>query len=501
MTSSIIPRRVLYKPDDGYFGDANPIYADGRYHIFYIFCASDDVDQLNGVWRGLDWAHIVTDDFATFEELPMALYRGRPEERDPLAGAGCVVQRGPDDYVMFYGGINPDPPPGRPEQVVLRAVSSDLVTWTKDPKWEIRTTPEHYLPDCFRDPFVWQDADSGEWRMIFAGQVPLTSGPEHRRGAVGYATSSDLETWEFHPPLFNPGTTLTPECPEYFTHNGRHYLVYSSYSERFATRYRVADQFGGPWQIPEHDAFDSNDVYAAKTVTDGQRRFYVGWLATRGMDRDLGHRQWGGHLVAHELTSRADGTWATSPVPEFLRRFETQDVRPCPRIGEWDLDSTSASFDGPGFGWCSLGRLDDTCLLDVTIDAGYTAEEVGIGLRTSSDFQKALLIRLEPQHGRVVFDRRPHKIVIPFDPDGDREYVSAADFEIERPLRIDESGRVRIQVVLDGSSIVAYINDVALSTRGYGQPAGEWGIYAAGVHTPVTFRDFRFGVARSRLGV
>jgi len=496
MTIAAVPQRILYKPRDGYFGDANPIYADGRFHIFYIFCASDDDDQINGTWRGIDWAHVATDDFTSFEEFPMALYRGRPEERDPLAGAGCVVKRPDGRYVMFYGGINPSPPAGRPEQVVLRAFSDDLVTWEKDPEWELGTTPEHYLPDCFRDPFVWQDAATGEWRMIFAGQTP--GGPEHRRGAVGYASSPDLETWTFHAPLFNPGTTLTPECPEYFELDGTHYLIWSSYSERFATRYRIADRFEGPWRAPDtDDAFDSNDIYAAKTVSDGNRRFYLGWLATRGMDKDSGHRQWGGHLVTHELKRRPDRSWAVLPVPEFLDQFDTKPVSPEPRRGKWTVTGTTATFAGDGFGWCSLGPMADTCLLDVTIDLDYDAEEVGIGLRSDADFQKTLLIRLEPQRGRVLFDRRPHKIVIPFDPEGDREYVSGADFEIERPL-LAEDGKVRIRVVADGSAIVAYINDVALSTRAYGNPAGEWGVYAAGARTPVTFRDFGYGLSTRR---
>ncbi len=102
--------------------------------------------------------------------------------------------------------------------------------------------------------------------VIFAGQTP--GGPEHRRGAVGYASSPDLETWTFHAPLFNPGTTLTPECPEYFELDGTHYLIWSSYSERFATRYRIADRFEGPWRAPDtDDAFDSNDIYAATPAT------------------------------------------------------------------------------------------------------------------------------------------------------------------------------------------------------------------------------------------
>jgi hypothetical protein len=33
--------------------------------------------------------------------------------------------------------------------------------------------------------------------------------------------------------------------------------------------------------------------------------------------------------------------------------------------------------------------------------------------------------------------------------------------------------------MIDGSAIIAYVNDVALSTRGYDLKGGELGIYAA----------------------
>ena len=57
--------------------------------------------------------------------------------------------------------------------------------------------------------------------------------------------------------------------------------------------------------------------------------------------------------------------------------------------------------------------------------------------------------------------------------------MDARDHEIERPLR-SVDGRARVQVIADGSAIVIYVNDVALSTRGYDRQDGVWGLLAIG---------------------
>ena len=123
--------------------------------------------------------------------------------------------------------------------------------------------------------------------------------------------------------------------------------------------------------------------------------------------------------------------------------------------------------------------MDETSLLDVTIDLDSDAEEVAVVIRADEGLEAGYYLRLEPEHGRFVFDRRPHHISIPFDADTDRAYVDAPDHEIERPLRPIE-GQARVRIIVDGSAIVAYVNDVALSTRGYDLTGGVWGLVSVG---------------------
>jgi beta-fructofuranosidase len=482
----------LYRPDDGWFGDVAPIHVDGTYHLFYTFLHRDDRGGPD-VLKRLAWAHIATRDFLTFDDLPLAIPAGGPDDADLLAGAGSVVDAGDGTYIAFYCGINPRRVPGGDvEQVVLRATSRDLVTWEKDGAFAFTADERWYERHDWRDPFVFRDGDV--WRMLLCARVP--DGPFDRRGSIGMATSLDLVHWTAEPPLLAPGITRAPECPEVFELGGGAYLVYSTYSDRFATRYRTGESLAGPWRRPADDALETNDVYAINTVGDGMRRYAIGWLATRAGDQDTGHRQWGGDLVAHELIRRADGLLGVQPVDGALERFGAQEATPERRGGSWTVEDGEAHFADAGFGWCSLGEVGERALLDVTVHLDDPPEEIGVAIRAAADFGSSYLLRVEPAHGRVVFDRRPHRIDVPFEEHSDRSYVSAADHEIERPLRAAEDGTVRIRAIVDGNAIVMYVGDVALTTRGYDLVGGDFGIYAANG----TARFSGFAVGRGAAG-
>ena len=47
------------------------------------------------------------------------------------------------------------------------------------------------------------------------------------------------------------------------------------------------------------DMFDGREFYAAKTVTDGGKRYLVGWQAIRKDCRDENPFVWGGNVIVH----------------------------------------------------------------------------------------------------------------------------------------------------------------------------------------------------------
>jgi beta-fructofuranosidase len=465
--------KLLFRPTDGWVGDVIPFFADGKFHVFYLW---DDRDA-QGVWRGLDWAHLRTADLLAFEELPLAIPRGGKVDLDLICGTGSVTPTPDGRYVIHYTGINPwNGERGEPDQVILRSFSEDLVTWDKDPGFILRADGRWYERNDWRDPILHQDAD-GTWRMLLCARVK--EGPGDRRGAFGLATSSDMEHWVVQPPILTPGTTNAPECPDLFVEGGEAYLIYASYSDRFATRYRRAASVSGPWSVPRDDALEAPDVYAMKTASDGTRRYLLGWLSTRAGDRDAGHRQWGGHLLVHELVRRADGELGVGPVDALIEAFEAAPATVSPVHGEWTFVGETLTAFGEGLAWATLGRMHEPCLLDITVDLAFDAEEVAVALRADSALEAAYYVRLDPKHARFVFDRRPHHISVPFAEGTDRAYVDAPDHEIERPLRSDD-GTARIRVIADGSAIIVYVNDVALSTRGYDLTQGLMGLVVAG---------------------
>lgn len=408
--------------------------------------------------------HLSTKDFVTFTEHPIAIEAGERDEPDLLAGAGSVIGPVEGRYIAFYCGINPHAPAtGKPEQVVLRAFSEDLMTFEKDTEWQLQA-PAGYYTHAWRDPFVFRQSD-GSWEMLLCTQLDQV--PGRRSGVIGRIRSVDLDNWELEDPLWQPGITLAPECPETFALDYENYILFSTYSDRFAVRYRRRD--AEKWAIPAWDTLDSNDLYAATSVNFNGERILIGWLATRAGDRDCGERQWGGDLVAHKLVVREDGSLGTVPLESRTGGYNPHPLDVQVRKGEWSVDANSvSSAPAAGLNWLSLAEVDtrkQSICANFTVSLDADSEESGIALFADEEFSRGYLLRFEPRRGRFVFDRRPHKISVPFDYDAERGYVSQPDFEIERPLR--EGLTHEVSVILEGTCLSVYVDDVALTTRAY----------------------------------
>src|SRR5262249_40185268 len=123
--------------------------------------------------------------------------------------------------------------------------------------------------------------------------------------------------WEVRSPLWSPGLYNAHECPDLFKMGEWWYLIFSEFSEATVTRYRMARSSYGPWLRPTHDTLDGRAFYAAKTASDGWRRFLFGWNPTREGAHQQGAWQWGGNIVVHELLAADDGSLSVQ-VPTTL---------------------------------------------------------------------------------------------------------------------------------------------------------------------------------------
>ena len=305
--------------------------------------------------------------------------------------------------------------------------------------------------------------------MLLAAR--LTEGPSRRRGCTALCVSKDLKTWTEREPFYAPGLFFTHECPDLFRLGDWWYLLFSEFSERHVTRYRMSRSLAGPWYAPAgpEDTLDGRAWYAAKTASDGERRFAFGWNATREGEKDYRPWQWGGNLVVHELLQAVDGALAVN-VPEMVDAALDTPVPFSfePGLGMFMDSGHTVTLGASGAFGCAMGgALPDLCKIELSISFDMHTRSCGLMLRSSDDFETSYYIRLEPHRNRLVFDSWPRP--------GDVAQMA----ELERPLTLTPGVPVDISVFVEGTVCEIYAGGrIAMSTRLYNLPSGKWGVFA-----------------------
>ena len=463
-----MPAGVFYKPSDGWLGDVIPFYWDGAYHLFYLKDDREHPEELL-----VPWFHLVTRDFVTFAEHGEAILRGTDDVQDRSIFTGSAIERDGTFHIFYTGHNETFRGTDRPNEGIMHATSPDLDQWTKDAGFPTLFAGDGYEPDDWRDPFVVRDPRTGDYLMLIAAR--RREGPVNRRGCVALAVSPDLEHWQIREPFWAPDLYITHECPDLFPVGDGWCLLYSTFSERHVTHHRHSGSLDGPWPAPADDAFDTRAYYAAKTASDGDRRFLFGWLATRAGDRDDGAWQWGGNLVVHEI-AEDDAGFSVRPPSTVVERFATPvALAPEARIGRWVEEEEAWSTDRPdGFSYLHLASMPEACAIEATISIAPGTRSAGVVIRADETLERYYQVRIEPDRRRVVFDRWPRP--------GDEPFV------FERPLPDAGAGTYRLRVLVDGSCIVAYVDDrVALSCRAYAGADAAVGLFVS--EGAASFRD------------
>lgn len=441
-------------------GDPIPFAHDGDRHLFFLSAPAKDSS----------WLHWHTRDFVTWTELPVAV------AVDPDAGpawTGSVIERDGIFHLFYTGRLVGSETP----QAIFRATSTDLVTFARDTANNpiLRPDPAVYEARHWRDPYVFfNPAENLYWLVVAARR---DSGPHWRRGCLALATSPDLETWTLEPePLYDPGNTFCPACPEIFRLGTTWYLVYSRSSENAGTIYRTADSPRGPWRTPANDALEGRRWFAAKSlpVDDGDRRMFFGWIAERVGATDTGDWRWGGDFALPREVVEAEPGHLVVRLPEGL------------------LASFTEPVDVPGSIAVGAAARTDHTFVDVdsaTVQAGYVLDcvlkpaagtaEFGILFRVDDDLAGYALV-FDRGRGSVALTAWPQPGAPPWsestaelptaEPDGPRL--------VERPLA-PVADAIRCRLVVAGSLLELYVDDVtALSYRIYARAPHELGFYA-----------------------
>ncbi|GAA0700743.1 family 43 glycosylhydrolase [Streptomyces malaysiensis subsp. malaysiensis] len=454
--------RVFFQPHDGWVGDVIPYARDGELNLFYLH------ERREVPKPGTPWSLAVTRDLLHVEDHGTALPHGADDDADFNTYTGSVVRDASGTYHLFYTGQNPAilGSDGAPVQVVMHATSGDLASWTKHPEHAFGAA-EGYETADWRDPFVFFDERRGVWRMLITARH--RHGPERRRGVIAQCESSDLVTWKATTPFWDPHRYVAQECPELFALGDWWYLVYSEFSDAFATRYRMARTPDGPWLAPERDTVDGRAFYAAKSAAVGGRRIFAGWIASREGDTDDGAWQWAGTLSLLEARQNPDGTLAFAPPAEILDSFDR----------ETSAGLAPTILAAPDGFRCAVGSepLPEQCLLRAEFTVAPDTAEYGLLLRTSADGDHGYVIRLEPRRGRMVLDRWPRRRT------GQAQWQISGDvphmIELERPADLSGLTHTLEVLIQEDVAVVALDRQVCLSTRLYDLRAGRTGAFVS----------------------
>lgn len=463
---------VFYRPKESVAADVIPFYRNGKFQLFYL----RDYRDIEGKGEGTPWELLETEDFVEFEELGEVVSRGEVTEQDLYIFTGCIYEKDGKGY-LFYTGHNPHlMEQGKPQEAICLAVSEDFHKWTKVPEFML-FAPEGFESHDFRDPFVFYNEETGKYNMLLAARK--TEGGSRFRGCTAVAVSSDLLHWEVSPsPFYEPDHYFTHECPDLFQMGEWWYLVFSEFSEKVSTRYRMSKKQTGPFITPVNDTFDNRAFYAAKTVSDGKDRYVIGWNPTRLGDRDYAPHQWGGNIVAHKLIQKEDGTLAVD-VPEtvfhsFTRKYPLISSCPCGPIGHMGEGYTVGTSGKVSS--ILLGELEPECCIDMDFVMDSEVREFAVVLRCDENQEHGYYVRIQPDGKRMVFDRWPRK-------HQDEAYM----VELERPALLRAGETNNLKLFVDGTVLEVYLNhEVAMSARMYDFSSGNFGLVSAYGKTEVT---------------
>ena len=464
-------KNIFYKPKDGWVGDTIPFAHDGKFYIYYLHDERKGNTQDEYGYR-TSWNLLITEDGVNVKDCKVVLPVGEYDDADYACYTGSVIEGNDGNFHMFYTAQNNYNPKyhrdGKPLQYVAHAISTDLINWEKLPELTFGADERIYEPFDWRDPFVFYNEEEKCFDMLLAAR--LRGASEKNGGCVGLCRSYDLLHWEAKEPFYNPESYMTHECPDLFKLGNKWYLVYSTFSEKFVTHYRMSDKLSGPWTSPIEDTFDGRAFYAAKTAQVGDKRMAFAWVPTKRGESDFGQYEWGGNFIAHEINQTTDNKLTVKPAEGLINMFNKEFVNE--KLNKVEIENyegeKSYVIDG----------MKDTCMIEAVIEFSEGVRSFGIGLRQDSALANGYYLRFEPFYNRIVADMWPRRIrgVNQWYVDGDKPFM----VEIERPFDYKslKDNKVHIRVVADGSIICLYVNDItALTMRAYNLNRTNWGFF------------------------
>lgn len=469
---------TYYTPAIGTVGDPMPFFDENTksFKVLYLQeYSKNDPSCFHPIWG------VETKDCANYESLGEVLPCGtNGQEADAALGTGCCVYSQADKlyYIYYTGHCYRD---GSQREVILRATSSDYKTWTKDLLWEINGAKDGYSMTDFRDPCIFAD-EAGLYHMVVASCGSLQ---------LAHYTSSNLKDWKHEGLFSNMLWDRVFECPDIFKMGDWWYMTYFEQNNVGWCRKmkyfkgKTLEALRGSITTPSWpDRFEGNiegrGLYAAKSASDGQNRYFWGWCPTRtggsiqekninvAEDRES---NWSGSMVCHRLIQHADGVLTLGPV-EGIKAKYNQPVELKVMANEGAAVSGN-NISMTGNGYVYFGRLGYHNHISMDVKTSNVWDNFGFsfvrGLEGSEFSEKYYTLRVNAENE---WNRK-----INFEEEGTKGRGFVPGIDGGRTFETPADGVYHIDIFTDNSVCVVYINDMyAYTNRIYGIQKNGWSI-------------------------
>ncbi|MCI5647983.1 MAG: beta-fructofuranosidase [Fusicatenibacter sp.] len=464
--------KLWYKPEQAWVGDLIPYWENGTYYAFYLH---DPRIRDKEYAEETTWHLVTTKDFVHLDNKGEAIRRGGDDRPNKNAYTGSVLRDQDGLCHAFYTAYNADIKiNGKSVQSVMQAVGSDPEHLETVEDFLFTADGVLYEEFDWRDPYVFWNEQEECYYMLLAARKK--GGGKLRGGCIALCKSQDLFHWTYERPFYQPEMYITMECPEVFRMGEYWYLVFSTFSDRFTTHYRMAKSLHGPWIIPKDDVFDTRANYAIKTASDGRNRYAFGWIASKYGNCDFGPWEWGGTMVFHEIVQEAKtGLLKIKPIPG-VKDFYTQTEEKKPvtvyhgsvKEKEGMLELRSETLGAALYPVCG-----DCFSLELCFKV-EKAHEFGIVLHADDRMETGYFLRMDPQRQEAAWDQWPRA------EQGFYQWQIKGDVpcQIETARHLPDTAEFHMLILREEDICVVYINDeIALSTRMYDHKGGYAGIY------------------------
>lgn len=428
--------RYHHTPAYGWMNDPNGMfYLDGTYHLYYQH------NPYGSTWGNMTWGHSTSTDLVHWQAQPNAIL---PDAHGTIFSGSAVVDRdntaglGAGTVVAFYTSAKPSAWGDSQSQSMAYSTDGGQ-TFTKYAANPVLTSAKA----DFRDPKVFWYAPGRHWVMILAAgqEMEIYSSPDLKawtyESSFGRTDGAHGGVWECPDLVELPveGTrgetrwvllcNINPGGP--FGGSATQYFVGTFDGHRFTNESPTLTRWMD-W---------GKDHYATVTFSNGPdgRVIALGWMSNwqyQGVLPTLQYR--GANTLARDLSLYRDRSGELmlrcAPSPEVEQaRTQTQAV-PAFRVdGSREVSLLPEAADG-------------ACELEIEIERG-SATRIALALENGQG--ERVLMYYDTRRAQFVMDRSGSGLTS-FSP----------DFPAVTVAPVDGTGRIRLRLFVDRSSIEAF---------------------------------------------